>query len=137
MKITDYKGYEIFYDSFSRRFYVGGMLECFVSQDEAENYIDKLIKMEKSEFKKIPAISRLWGELTLGEVTGIIDGKDAWFRSEEGKRNKIQLKYLNRATSDNLELLRQHRELSRQINDLSIKRLEIKFGDCLAEEETK
>ena len=129
VKISDYKGYVINYESFYRTFKVDS--ESFATQLEAEKYIDKLVKVEKSAFEPIPVIRAQWSSIVCGKVTGIIDDKDAWFRSEDGKRSKGSLKYLYQATDDNLEKLRLYRELDKQITDLIQKRDAIKFDDSL------
>uniref|UniRef100_A0A6H1ZXA7 Uncharacterized protein n=1 Tax=viral metagenome TaxID=1070528 RepID=A0A6H1ZXA7_9ZZZZ len=132
--IATYKGYVISYDSFSKSFQVEE--KRFSTETASERYIDKLVKAEKSAFERISVIRVSWSNIMLGEIIGIIDEKDAWFRSENGERSKEQLKYFYRATEANLERLRLHKELSKQIADMSQKRdaMESEFDNNLAEE---
>ncbi len=128
MKITDYKGCEIYYESSMKLFRVEE--KQFPTQTEAETYIDRLVKAEKATFKRIPVIysDGGWGRYLTGEVTSMLDD-EAWVVSSEGKRTKTRTKYIFHTTPENQARIGRLIDINKQIEDLQAERDSIKF-DC-------
>lgn len=127
---TEYKGYEVKWEDYSRDFSLtinGSKVKTGVrTLEDCEKWIDAKLKQK---YKRIPVIVReRWGggKKIEGEATSVIDDKYIWVVAKNGERSKVAASDTWLLTPANVEALKQIKakegeiaKLQEEINTLS------------------